>query len=155
MIRSAGIVVVRRDNGQWKYLFLRAYKNWDFPKGIVEHPEEPLETARREVAEEAGITELNFRWGPVFKETVPYSGGKKLARYYIAETPVALVTLSINPELGRPEHHEARWLSYAEIKTLAPPRLLPVVEWAHTLLGEAGEPKTASPRSPQGGLPAG
>lgn len=137
MILSAGIVVVRKENGDWKYLFLRAFKNWDFPKGLVEPTEDPLKTAKREVREETGITGLNFRWGNVFKETLPYySGGKKIARYYIAETSESTVTFSINPELGKPEHHEYRWLSHDEIKRLTPKRLLIIIEWANSMINQ-------------------
>jgi bis(5'-nucleosidyl)-tetraphosphatase len=87
---SAGVIVVRRVQGQgdWHYLLLRAYNYWDFPKGIVETGEEPLGAARREVEEETGLTELNFRWGHGFSETEPYGKGKT-ARYYVAETQQA------------------------------------------------------------------
>jgi len=137
MILSAGIVVVRKEQNNWKYLFLRAYKNWDFPKGIVESSENPLEAAKREVKEEVGITELNFRWGDLFKETLPYySEGEKIARYYIAETLESKVTFSINPELGTPEHHEYRWLSYDEIKKLSPKRLFMIIEWANSIINQ-------------------
>lgn len=130
------MVIVRKEAGEWKYLFLRAYRLWDFPKGEVEEGEDPLETAKREAEEEAGISELHFRWGPVFKETEPYKGGKKIARYYIAETTQSEVTLSINPDLGRPEHHEYRWLFYEEMKKLAPERLFPIIEWAHKIVSQ-------------------
>lgn len=134
---SAGAVVVRKESGRWKFLLLRAYRNWDFPKGVVEPGEDPLETAVREVREEAGIHELTFRWGKVFKETEPYrSGGKKVARYYLADTSQSAVTLSINPEIGRPEHHEYRWLPYDEAKKLAPDRLLAVIDWANGIIGQ-------------------
>lgn len=137
MILSAGIVIVRKEAGDWKYLFLRAYKNWDFPKGIVEPGENPLETAKREVREETGIKGFNFRWGDVFKETLPYrSGGKKIARYYIAETSQSAASFSINPELGRAEHHEYRWLPYGEIKKFSPQRLLIIIEWANSLVAQ-------------------
>ncbi len=49
---SAGVVVVRRENGRWRLLVLRAYRNWDFPKGTVEPDEAPLDAAVRETAEE-------------------------------------------------------------------------------------------------------
>jgi bis(5'-nucleosidyl)-tetraphosphatase len=135
VILSAGVIVVRRIDARWLCLFLRAYRNWDFPKGIVEAGEDPLDTARREAREEAGISDLRFRWGIVFKETEPYrSGGKKIARYYLAETGDSTVTLSINPEIGKPEHHEYRWGSFDEIRTLAPERLFPVLDWAGEIL---------------------
>ncbi|MCF8084853.1 MAG: NUDIX domain-containing protein [Deltaproteobacteria bacterium] len=135
MILSAGIVLVRWDEDEWKFLFLRAYTNWDFPKGVVEPNENPLEAAKREVQEETGIQDLRFRWGYAYQETEPYSGGKKVARYYLAQTRSSKVVFSINPEIGRPEHHEYRWVSYPELKELAPARLQPVVQWAGENLG--------------------
>jgi len=134
MIISAGVVVVRRESGEWKFLFLRAYRNWDFPKGELEPREDALQAAKREVQEETGISDLRFNWGVEYKGTEPYLSGKKVARYYLAETRQSQVTFSINPELGQPEHHEFRWLSFAEIKELAPERLKPVIDWARSSL---------------------
>ena len=135
MIMSAGVVVVRNENGIWKVLFLRAYKNWGFPKGIVVTGEGPVETAKREVIEETGITDLKFPWGKNYKDTPPYrSRGEKIARYYLGQTSQAKVTFSVNPELGRPEHHEYRWVTWDEIKMLAPERLLHIIEWANRLV---------------------
>ncbi len=138
MILSAGIVIVRRQEKEWKFLFLRAFRNWDFPKGIVETGEDPLETAKREAAEETGIWDLHFRWGHIYRETEPYSGfgGKKAARYYIAETECCQVIFSVNPEIGRPEHHEYRWLTYNELLELSPKRLKSIVQWANSVITE-------------------
>ena len=137
--RSAGVVVVRREGGTWLLLLLRAYRDWDFPKGLVEAGETPLETARRETAEEAGISRLEFRWGEVWKETPPYSNGRKVARYTIAETDEAEVRFSVNPELGRPEHHEYRWVRLDEARDLVADRLQPVLDWVEDLLrGDSG-----------------
>jgi 8-oxo-dGTP pyrophosphatase MutT (NUDIX family) len=130
MILSAGAVVVRKDSRGWRFLFLRAYRNWDFPKGEVKPGERPLSAARREVREETGLKDLSFPWGLDFKETEPYLGGRKIARYYLARTESAEVRLSAGPELGRPEHNEYRWLSSAQLARLAPERLKPVIAWA-------------------------
>lgn len=130
MLLSAGIIIVRHVEGQWLYLFLRAYHYWDFPKGEVEAGETPFTTALREVREETGLAKLSFPWGRVFKETAPYSGGKKKARYYLAEATESIVKFSINPAIGGPEHHEYRWLPADDLKKLAPPRLHPVIDWA-------------------------
>jgi bis(5'-nucleosidyl)-tetraphosphatase len=132
---SAGIVVVRRQDDRWKYLVLRAFRNWDFPKGELEPGETPLEAAIRETREETGITELDFRWGALFKETAPYNRETKVARYYLAQTSEDQVVFTLNPQIGSPEHHEYRWLSYAELEKLSPPRLLPVINWARGLVG--------------------
>ena len=131
---SAGIVVVRRsDDGDWLCLLLRAYRDWDFPKGGIDAGESPLEAAIRETAEEASITSLAFDWRNVYCDTAPYSGGK-VARYVIARTSSASVNLGINPTLGRPEHHEFRWMTPGQARSLARPRLHPIIDWASTLL---------------------
>jgi bis(5'-nucleosidyl)-tetraphosphatase len=137
MILSAGIIPVRWDSQTWKFLFLRAYRNWDFPKGIVEQDENPLDTAKRELREETGITDVYFRWGQIYCETAPYSGKKKVARYYIAETNTSEVAFSINPEIGKPEHHEYRWVPYNDLKKLSPARLAAVIEWANGIVRDA------------------
>lgn len=130
---SAGVVVVRQENAGWRVLVLRAWRNWDFPKGMVEPNEAPLAAAIRETAEEASITDLVFRWGEAFCETVPYGQGK-VARYYLAETKQENITLPISPELGYPEHDEWRWVSFDEAENMLPPRLQPVLAWARKLL---------------------
>jgi 8-oxo-dGTP pyrophosphatase MutT (NUDIX family) len=69
--RAAGAVVFRRSNRGIHLLVLRAYKNWDFPKGLVEPGESELDAARREVTEETGLADLDYPFGEEFKETVP------------------------------------------------------------------------------------
>jgi bis(5'-nucleosidyl)-tetraphosphatase len=133
-ILSAGVVVVRRAEDGWRVLLLRVYNYWDCPKGVVEAGEGPLDTARREVCEETGITDLEFRWGEEFIETPPYSKGK-VARYYLAETHTADAKLPINPQLGRAEHHEWRWLSWEEAEQRVVDRLWNVLRWAQDRIG--------------------
>lgn len=135
-ILSAGVVPVRFQEGERLYLMLRAFQYWDFPKGKVEPGETPLEAARREVAEEAGITELDFRWGYGYYETGPYGRGK-VARYYLAQTAARRVVLGISPELGRPEHHDYRWVGPREAYRLASPRVREVLDWAEGQLEAA------------------
>ena len=60
---SAGVVLVRETDDGWRYLLLRAFTHWDFPKGMVEPGEEPLAAAIREVREETLIEDLHFEWG--------------------------------------------------------------------------------------------
>ena len=132
--RAAGAVVFRRGERGIRILVLRAYKNWDFPKGMVEPGEEALAAAKREVAEETGLAELDFPFGDEFRETVPYAANK-VARYYLAETAAEKIVLPVSPELGRPEHHEYRWFSFDEAEDLLPPRLAIVLEWAKKTIG--------------------
>ncbi|HUN71409.1 MAG TPA: NUDIX domain-containing protein [Steroidobacteraceae bacterium] len=133
---SAGVVVLRRNGSGWLFLMLRAYRNWDFPKGAVEPGEEPLAAARREVREETLIEDLEFEWGEGYVETGPYAN-RKIARYYLAVTRVEKITLPVSPELGRPEHDEWRWVDRDEAFTLAPARLQPIVQWAVKTVGMA------------------
>ena len=125
--------MVRRTDAGWRYLVLRCFRNWDFPKGEVEAGETPLETALREVTEETTLTGLELAWGEGFRETEPYAGGK-VARYHVGLSPGGDVHLPVSPELGRPEHHESRWASRAEARRLLPPRLRPILDWAASLV---------------------
>ena len=114
---------------EWLFLMLRAYRNWDFPKGMVEVNEDPLAAARREVREETLIEDLEFRWGEVYKETEQYGKGK-VARYYLAATRTERISLPVSPELGRPEHDEWRWVDRDTALSLVSARLQPIVRWA-------------------------
>jgi 8-oxo-dGTP pyrophosphatase MutT (NUDIX family) len=129
-VLSAGVVVVRDTGDGWRVLLLRAYNYWDCPKGLVEPGEDPLATARREVREETGIDDLEFRWGEDFTETAPYAKNK-VARYYVAATSTADIELPVNPALGRAEHHEWRWLEWEEAEQRVVDRLHAVLRWAH------------------------
>ena len=131
--RAAGAVVFRRTERGVRLLVLRAYRNWDFPKGVVEAGESELDAARREIAEETGISELDFPFDDQYCETLPYALGK-VARYYIAETEQAEVRLPVSLELGRPEHHEWRWVGFDEAEELLPPRLARVLDWARATI---------------------
>src|SRR6185503_2532823 len=131
---SAGVVVVRQSASGWLFLMLRAYRNWDFPKGLVESGEDPLHAARREVTEETLIADLQLTWGEHFYETAPYSRNK-VARYYVGQTMTEAVTLPTRPELGRPEHHECRWVLLDEALALSSARVAPVLRWAAKVIG--------------------
>lgn len=126
---SAGVIVLREFVEGTRVLLLRVYRNWDFPKGALESDETPLEAAIREVREETGIRDLQFRLGHEHAETAPYAHNK-VARYYLAWTDEDVNTLPINPVLGRAEHHEFRWVSFEECAQLIPPRLTDVWQWA-------------------------
>ena len=130
---SCGVVVVSVVERKLKFLLLRAYRNWDFPKGLVEPGEEPIDAALREVREETALDDISFDWGTVFIDTGPYNKGK-IARYYIARSKETRIVLPINPDLGTPEHHEARWVDHAQALAMVSPRVQPVVQWAHGIV---------------------
>ena len=145
--RKAGVVVLRPHGGEWRCLLLRAYRNWGFPKGEIDPGESPLDAAAREVLEETSVGDLDFCWGETFIDTAPRTG-HKIARYYIAVSPGARVFLPVSAELGRPEHHEFRWVGLAAAKTLLAPALQPVIAWAATIAGRPhlpARPVSAAP----------
>ena len=132
-VLAAGVIVVRYFDAEPRYLCLRVYGYWDFPKGVVENDEDPLATAVREVEEETGVADLVFRWGHDYRETPVYRGGK-VARYYVAESPHAEISLPVSAELGRPEHHEYRWLDHPAARQRVAQRVKPILDWAHALV---------------------
>lgn len=134
---SAGVVILRWLGGEPHYLLLRCYAYWDFPKGEVEPGEDPLHTAQREVREETTLEHLSFDWGLDYRETPPYRQGK-VARYYLARCESGEVALPVSLELGRPEHHEFRWLTYAQARPLLNARLQPILDWARARTAATG-----------------
>lgn len=126
---SAGFVVATTALPT-RFLLLRAYRNWDLPKGLVEPHEDPWTAAQRELAEETGLcVGIAFPYGRRYIETAPYAGGK-VARFYLATSDTTDVVLGIAPALGRPEHHEFRWLEFVDARALLVERLQQVLDWA-------------------------
>jgi len=131
---SCGIVLARSTPAGWMTLLLRAWHNWDFPKGLCEANESPIDAALREVREETSIAYVEFEWGERYTETGPYSHGKT-ARYYLGRTAQEEVVMGISPLTGRPEHHEWRWVTFDEAYDLGSPRVRAVVQWARQIVG--------------------
>ena len=107
--RSSGAIIFRKDN-EIKYLLLHyEAKHWDFPKGHIEKGEKDEDTVKREVKEEAGITDIELVKG--FKESLHYfyklkeETISKEVVFYLAKTETENVKLSF-------EHIGFAWLSY-------------------------------------------
>lgn len=133
-IVSAGIVPVRIVDGEPLFLMLRAWTFWDFPKGRKEEGESDLETALRETMEEASIPSeaIEFPWGKECFETEPYRKRKdKVGRYFVGKTDFTDIDMPVNPELGKPEHQEYRWVSYDEAQSMTNDRIGSVLKWAY------------------------
>ena len=127
---SAGIVIVRYDNYEPMVLLMRAYNYWDFPKGGIEDRETKYEAALREVKEESGITDLQFPWGKTYYETEPYGRERKVVYYFLAETNSSEVVIGENPESGKMEHEEYRWVTFSEAREMCVERIHRVLDWA-------------------------
>ena len=114
--KSAGAIVFRTENNIRYYLLLHyppanegKRGQWGFAKGHVEENEDEEETVRREVAEETGITSLQFE--PLFRESISYSFKRdngmvpKEVVFFLAKTNHKEVRLSS-------EHVGFVWLPY-------------------------------------------
>ena len=55
---------------------------------------------------------------------------------------IAAKELGINPEIGRPEHHEYRWVSGQRANALLNPRLRQVLHWALDQIAATASPET-------------
>ena len=113
---SAGAVLYGHFvNDETKFLLLHyASGHWDFPKGNVEAGETEVETVKREIFEETGITDIRFAKGfvqPIFC-SYKRDGGlvRKNVTFYLAQTPTRSVILSN-------EHQDFLWADYLSALT--------------------------------------
>ena len=107
---SAGIVLVRKENGKNLFLLLHYPSgHWDFVKGKMEEGESTHETAIRETKEETGITDITFLDN--FEEWIEYNfqyQGElvhKKVVFFLGETSTREVTISH-------EHLDFTWMDY-------------------------------------------
>jgi bis(5'-nucleosidyl)-tetraphosphatase len=119
---SAGAIIFRIQNGQPLYLLLHYPSgHWEFARGHVEQGEDSLETAKREIQEETGISDLQIipgfkgytkfsfkrTWNlkPEEKKNAPWIF--KIVTLYLAKTQIQDVKIS-------DEHEGFAWLPYQE-----------------------------------------
>ena len=106
---SAGMILFRRTPEPHYLLLHYESGHWDFPKGHIESGEDPEETAKRELQEETGISEMRLVDG--YRQTLRYFfrqkgiGIFKVVIFFLGETTQYEVTLSA-------EHVGFDWLSY-------------------------------------------
>ena len=123
---GAGIVVVRQFSQGWRVLGLIINNIMDIPKGGIDPGENALQAALRETHEEAGISELDFKWG-----TTPIVVDK--ITVYVASTQQDPVIVP-HHTTGIYEHQGYKWLSWNEILTNTYPYLQPAIVWARDLV---------------------
>lgn len=113
---SIGAILVNTNTSELEFLLLK-YVNghWDFPKGNVEPGESQYDTARREIIEETGISDIMFLDG--FKEEIHYTYKrdgrliKKQVIFYLAKTGSDNVKLSY-------EHTDYIWADYDKARKI-------------------------------------
>jgi 8-oxo-dGTP pyrophosphatase MutT (NUDIX family) len=106
---SAGMILFRRTPEPHYLLLHYESGHWDFPKGHIEPGEHAAETARRELQEETGISDVRILDG--YKQALRYFfrqkgiGIFKIVIFFLGETTQSEVTLSA-------EHVGFDWLPY-------------------------------------------
>ena len=123
---GAGIVVVRKFDDEWKVLGLKLEGEFDLPKGKMEKGESEFQAALRETFEESGIDDLDFKWGQ-------QSTSIKHLTFYVAQTTQDAY-IPQNPESGIYEHDSAEWVTFETMKSKCYSFLVPVVEWAESIV---------------------
>lgn len=115
--KSCGIIIFSLGEKEHEYLILQYEEgHFDFPKGHVEPNETEIQTALRELKEETGITQVDFKEG--FREKISYSYVRNKQNYekevcfYLAETKQKKIILSH-------EHIGFRWLSFKDAQEIA------------------------------------
>lgn len=112
--KSCGIVVFREVENQRLYLLLHyPGGHWDFAKGHVEKNEDEMTTAKRELEEETGITDIQLTEG--FRERMHYyfryknTLSSKDVIYFAGKTQQENIKIS-------DEHQNHDWLPYDQAK---------------------------------------
>lgn len=118
---SAGGIVVRKKFSRWEVLLIRDMNgSWTFPKGLIEKGEAPVESAKREIAEEVGIHNLKllttlapihymYRRNGLISKTVQYF----LFHYVGRESPTVQKEEGISQALWMPLMKAMRVVGYA------------------------------------------
>jgi bis(5'-nucleosidyl)-tetraphosphatase len=105
---SAGVIPILHRKKEVLYLLVQHRGgHWSFPKGRAEEGETEIETARRELKEETGITEVELSSEPVFVDT------------YECKKDGVLVAKTVNYYLGKVASDSAIKIQEEEIKDFA------------------------------------
>jgi putative (di)nucleoside polyphosphate hydrolase len=145
---NVGIAVCRADG---RLLALERYDvpgSWQFPQGGLDDGEEPLDAARRELAEETGLSWedvqllgehpawLAYELAPEMRSQT--TGRGQVQKWFVVEAGAdAAIDLSrVEPRKGHPEFRDWAWLTAGEVLDRAAPFRLPVYEPVIAFVGE-------------------
>lgn len=133
---SAGFVVFRREGDRTLYLLLQnsSKKFWDFPKGNVDEGETVEAAAKRELSEEAGITEIKILEG--FREDMNY---KYTFRGDLIDKTVTMFLGEVtSPEVKLSWEHSAfEWVPIDDAKNILKDKKREVIEKANDFLSSS------------------
>jgi len=118
-LKAAGAVCYVPDGKKVLFLILRSAKHggWGPPKGHAQEYETEIETATRELFEEAGIRHCEF--APGFRESITYDVEKK-GKLHSKEVVFFLCPIDADEVRLSDEHTEAHLATIEEIEVLVP-----------------------------------
>ena len=130
---SAGTIIIDDSGSEKTILCLRSYSNWDFPKGQLEEGEAAIDAAVRETLEETSLKDgVDYVLTGESAPSITYGSGKskKTALFFIAKRVSDKPPfLPVNPELGKPEHDEWKWIPLTELGFFYASRFSPVINF--------------------------
>ena len=134
---SAGTIIIDESGPEKTVLCLRAYSNWDFPKGQLEEGEAAITAAIRETLEETTLQHgSDYILTGDAAPSITYGTGKnkKTATFFLAKRMSSKQpTLPVNPDLGKPEHDEWKWVPLTELGFMYASRFKPVINFLQNL----------------------
>ena len=130
-----GIVPIFKTKYENLYLILRSvHGHWTFPKGHKEGAETAEETARRELCEETGISEIvipdTIQFSEEYSFEAPTHTVHKLNTFFIGYVTDTTVTIQ------KEEILEYRWATYKEACELAWPELKKTIDEVQNYLNK-------------------
>ncbi len=117
---SFGIIPVIQKEGVWNFLIVHQNTgNWSFPKGHQEENETVLDTVKRELWEETGITDCVIHEDITFSNDYQFEKDDKTYHktntYYLGFPSSDEITV---PEIWQHEIIACKWCEYDEAKAL-------------------------------------
>jgi 8-oxo-dGTP pyrophosphatase MutT (NUDIX family) len=108
-LTAAGFVLARMVDDEPFFLLLHSTNSgkWLPPKGHTDDDEDALTTARRELAEETGITDIDVV--PGFERTIEYEVNTRKRGNYIKRVTYLLATTRATNVSRSEEHRDAGW----------------------------------------------
>ena len=149
MKHSAGVLIYRRSpalevllvHPGGPYWMRRDRGAWQIPKGGIEAGEDPATAARREAAEELGVT-LDGTLAPLGE--IRQAGGKRVTAFAVEhDLDPALIQsnsfeMELPPKSGKiasfPEIGKGRWMGPEEARDMILPSQLPLLDRLSELL---------------------
>jgi 8-oxo-dGTP pyrophosphatase MutT (NUDIX family) len=111
--KSCGVIPVRQQGKSWECFLVKHHQGyWALPKGHQEVGETDEQTARRELAEETGITDVKLSTDQTFQEEYTWRNhdltNHKVVKYFLGLVTAATISIQ------KSELADGRWVPLDE-----------------------------------------